>query len=64
MASGGTNTAFTYDDWGRTASKTMSRHPTMDDYQLMDKLDDYTSDFPRRRKQVTATCFPLCVTGP
>jgi hypothetical protein len=46
MASGGTNTAFTYDDWGRTASKTMSRHPTMDDYQLMDKLDDYTSDFP------------------
>jgi hypothetical protein len=24
----------------------MSRHPTMDDYQLMDKLDDYTSDFP------------------
>jgi hypothetical protein len=37
---------FTYDDWGRTVSKTMSRHATMDDCRFGHKLDDYTSDFP------------------
>jgi hypothetical protein len=45
MASGGTKAVFTYHNWSRTVSKTMSRHATIDDYRFGDKLDDCTSDF-------------------
>jgi YD repeat-containing protein len=32
MATGGTNTVFTYDDWGRTASKAMSGYVATYEY--------------------------------
>jgi len=46
MATGGTNTTFTYDDWGRTITKAMSGHRGAYYWRFGDKLKSYTTDFP------------------
>jgi YD repeat-containing protein len=46
MAKGGTNTAFTYNDWGRTITKAMPGHTATYLYRFGDKLKQVSSDFP------------------
>ena len=46
MATGGAYTDFTYDDWGRTESKSMSGHLATYEYRYGDKLKSVTTDFP------------------
>ena len=46
MATGGVYTEFTYDDWGRTESKSMGGHLATYQYRYGDKLKSVTTDFP------------------
>jgi RHS repeat-associated protein len=43
---GGVTTAYTYDGWGRTISKTDGTHDATYTWRFGDKLRVYTSDFP------------------
>jgi RHS repeat-associated protein len=43
---GGVTTAYTYDGWGRTISKTDGTHDAAYTWRFGDKLRVYTSDFP------------------
>jgi len=46
MATGGANTTFTYDDWGRTTSKAITGHLATYAYLYGDKLRSVTTTFP------------------
>ncbi len=52
MATGGVNTVFTYDAWGRTVTKTQGGYQAKYNYSFGDKLKDITSNFPNEAATV------------